>query len=46
VNWTAPLVPLGEAFHEFVMAEPAGRVVLTVQPLIAEEPAVTVNVAV
>jgi hypothetical protein len=39
-------VPLAEAFHELVMAEPAGRVVLTVQPLIAAGPAVTVNVAV
>jgi hypothetical protein len=45
VNLTVPVVPLSEAFHEFVMDEPDGRVVLTVQWLIDEEPAVTVNVA-
>jgi hypothetical protein len=39
-------VPLAEAFHELVMADPAGRVAATVQPLIAAAPAVTVNVAV
>jgi hypothetical protein len=39
-------VPLAAVFHEFVMAEPAGKVVLTVQPLVPEDPAVTVNVAV
>jgi hypothetical protein len=45
VNLTVPLVPLGEAFHEFVMAEPDGKVVVTVQLVIGEVPAVTVNVA-
>jgi len=39
---TAPLVPLPVALHEPVIADPEGRVVATVQPLIADEPAVTV----
>lgn len=42
---TAPVVPLPVALHELVTAEPDGRVVPTVQPLIAEEPAVTLTVA-
>lgn len=41
---TVPLVPLFVPFHNWVIVCPLARVSLTVQPLIADEPAVTVTV--